>query len=407
MDSRTPKVSGRSWVNVIFLMVFTALITCNMLVYAANTVTTFQVFHIGVKQLTLLASVTSLIGVFTGLVFGRMLDVKDVKKCVTLFLTLGTIAFFIRAFVFNFTVTLVLQFIGAFCVGICQVGAPKIVSSWFPPEKVGFATQVLLAGAGIGPIVIFAAAPMLGIKKSLFVMAVAFLVLLIFWIVACGEGPFKTNSAADMPKEEIAKVYKSSTLWKLIITYSVSITAFTIINSYLISAFMAKGLDVGKAGLMGTVLNTALLIGGYVVAALLGTIKRYKPIVLMAEIGSILFALLAWFMPLGTQTWVFAVLLGLCFGGSTQMQVSRIPMIPTLGEFSPKLISTANGFAETMKGIIAFILPSAISFAFGTNFNAIFIIFAILCLIIIIVGAIIIPELGENAAKERLNKEAK
>ena len=72
MKDTTPSITARSWLNVIFLMVFTALITCNMLVYAACTVSTFKVFGIGVKQLTLLASVTSLIGVFTGIVFGRM-----------------------------------------------------------------------------------------------------------------------------------------------------------------------------------------------------------------------------------------------------------------------------------------------------------------------------------------------
>jgi len=404
MKDTTPSITARSWLNVIFLMVFTALITCNMLVYAACTVSTFKVFGIGVKQLTLLASVTSLIGVFTGIVFGRMLDVKNVKNCVTLFLAIGAVAFIIRAFVYVYEVTLVLQFVGAFCVGICQVGAPKIVSSWFPPEKVGFATQVLLAGAGIGPVVIFAVAPQLGIKGSLLAVAIAFVCLLIFWIVACGEGPFKTDSAEKLPKEEFKKVYKSPTLWKLIITYSVSITAFTIINTYLISAFLYKGLNELSASVMGTVLNLALLIGGYIAAAVLGAVKRYKPIVIAAEIGTILFVLLAWFMPLGTQTWIFAVLTGLFFGGSTQLQVSRIPMIPTTGEFSPMLISTANGFTETIKGIIAFVTPSIIAFVCGTNYDAIFIVFAVLCLVIIIFGGLKIPELGEKAAIERKNK---
>lgn len=401
MKELTPKVTVRSWVNVIFLMVFTALITCNMLVYAACTVSAFEVFNIGVEQLTLLASVTSLVGVFTGLVFGRMLDVKDVKKCITLFLFIGALAFMVRAFIFNFTVTLILQFVGAFCVGICQVGAPKVVSSWFPPEKVGFATQTLLAGAGIGPVVIFAVGPALGIKGSLLAVGIAFVCLLIFWVVACGEGPFKTDSAQKLSSEETKKVYKSPTLWKLIITYSVSITAFTIINTYLISAFLAKGLSEVSSGLMGTVLNVALLIGGYIAAALLGVVKRYKPIVIAAEVGSIIFVLLAWFTPMGTQTWIFAVLTGLFFGSSTQLQVSRIPMIPTTGEFSAQLISTANGFAETMKGIIAFVTPSIVSYACGTNFDAIFIVFAVLCVIIVIFGGLWIPELGEKAAIER------
>ena len=401
MSENAPKVTARSWVNVIFLMIFTALITCNMLVYAACTVSATEVFGIGVEELTLLASVTSLIGVFTGIVFGRMLDYKNVKHCVTLFLAIGAAAFMVRAFVYDYMVTLILQFVGAFCVGICQVGAPKIVSSWFPAEKVGFATQVLLAGAGIGPVVIFAVAPQLGIKGCLLAVGIAFVCLLIFWVAFCGEGPFKTESAQKLPKEELRKVYKSPTLWKLIVTYSVSITAFTIINTYLISAFLGKGMDEITSSIMGTVLNIALLIGGYIAAALLGAIKKYKPIVIVAEVGAILFVLLAWFMPLGTQTWIFAVLTGLFFGGSTQLQVSRIPMIPTVGEFSPKLISTANGFAETIKGIIAFVTPSIISFACGTNFDAIFIVFAVLCLVIIIFGGLKIPELGEKAVIER------
>lgn len=66
------------------------------------------------------------------------------------------------------------------------------------------------------------------------------------------------------------------------------------------------------------------------------------------------------------------------------------------GDFGPESIGAASGFNETIKGIIAFVLPILVANALGTNFNGIFIVFAVCCVICTLCGSVMVPELGEK-----------
>lgn len=399
MMSHSQNNSGQAWAVVAFFTLFMASMTYNLIVYPACAVTAMDVFQIGQAELTTLSSVTSVVGVFCGIIFGRMLDKKDVRNSIILYMALGTVLFFVRAFIFIYTATLILTFLASFCTGICQVAAPKVLSTWFPPEKVGTVSSLFVAGSGLGSAGGFAIGAALGIKGALLSVAALFAILLVFWIFIGKEGPYKQTASAgsaDLPKESTSNVYKSKSLWYIIFAYSMAMTASLTMNSYVVNAFISKGLSPDAATGMGTVLNMCLLVGGFLMTALLGKTKRFNPLMSASMIGGGLFVLTAWFLPAGSLTWVLIGLGGLFFGGSLGLCVGRIPLLPLTGEFSPALIGTASGFVETIKGLISFILPIILAYSFGTNFNGIFIVFAICCAIAFITGGLLIPELGEN-----------
>ena len=93
-----------------------------------------------------LASVTSLVGLFAGLIFGPMLDRKGPRKTILYAMVIGVIFFFIRVFVTNYTIVVILTFL-SFFVGVCQVAAAKVLDTWFTKDKVSVALLFQSAGA--------------------------------------------------------------------------------------------------------------------------------------------------------------------------------------------------------------------------------------------------------------------
>ena len=391
------KDSGRAMGIVAFFTLFMAIMTFNLIVFPACALSTMKVLGVGQAELTTLTSVTSVVGVFGGIIFGRMLDTKDVRKSIMTFMAIGVVLFFVRAFMTSYIPVMILTFLASFCVGICQVAGPKVVATWFPPENVGTAMSFLNAGAGIGSALGFAVGGILGIKNAMLLVGILYLALLIFWLVIGGEGPYKM----EMPPVQNAgngsgAVYKSKNLWMIIIAFSMAVTSSQLVNSYMINSFVSKGLSPASASAMGTALNLSLLIGGFIMTAILNSVKKFNPLLAVAMIGSAILILAGWFLPIGTITWVCVILGGLFFGGSLGLCAGRIPLLPMTGDFGPENIGAASGFNETIKGIIGFVLPIVVANALGTNFNGIFIVFAICCVICTVSGSLMIPELGER-----------
>lgn len=372
--------------------------TFNLILFPACAISTMKVFGVGQAELTTLTSVTSVVGVFAGLIFGRMLDTKNIKVTIAIFLGIGVVLFFIRALMTAYVPVMILTFLAALCVGVCQVAAPRVVATWLPPQNVGTATSFLNAGAGLGSVLGFAIGNAIGVVTAMYLVCFLYLALWIFWMIIGGEGQFKMEAppAPEDSKGKASDVYKSKNLWMIIIAFSMAVTSSQLVNSYMINAFVSKGLSAAGASGMGTALNLSLLLGGFIMTAVLGAVKRFNPLLIASMVGGAVFILAGWFLPIGVVTWVCVILGGLFFGGSLGLCAGRIPLIPMTGDFGPEYIGTASGFNEIIKGSISFLLPIIVAYAFGTNFNAIFIIFAICCVICMICGSFCVPELGEK-----------
>ncbi len=398
MDAK--KVNRQAWAVDMFFTLFMAVMTLNLIIFPACAADSMQTYGIGQVQLTTLSSVTSVVGVFGGIIFGRMLDVRDVRRCIMLFMIIGVILFFIRAYVTSYAAVTVLTFFSGLAIGICQVAGPKVVATWFPQERVGPATTVFTTGAGIGSAGGFALGAFLGIHNSLLAVAIFYLILLIYWIIVGREGPYKVldenNEAVKLEKGSVKRVYTSKNLWMIIIAYSLAVTSSLLVNTYLVNSFVSRGFSETQASMIGTFLSLARLAGGFLMAYLLAVMKRFHPLLMVCMFGAAVMMLCGWFLPIGINTWIFMIGDGLLFGGSLGLCVGRVPLIPMTGDFGPEVIGTASGFTETIKGIITFVLPIVVTNIFGTRYNAIYIIFAVCCVFVVVCGCWLVPELGEK-----------
>ncbi|MEA4814068.1 MAG: MFS transporter [Oscillospiraceae bacterium] len=396
------KTNGRAWIIVAFFTLFMAIMTFNLIVFPACAVDTMNTYNIGQAGLTTLASVTSVVGLFAGIVFGPMLDKIGSRKTIMIAMIIGVALFYVRAVVASYAVVVALTFLASFFVGVCQVSAAKVLDSWFTKDKVSVAFAFQAGGAGIGSASVFVIGAAIGLHNCLLLIAVAYTVLWVIWLIIGKDGPIAVENAKP-PVGGTAKVYKSSYVWFLSIATSCAVGGTLLVNTYCINAFLSKGLAPSGAALMGTVINLSLLVGGYFGAFLMGTIKRYNTVAIICFVGGGIGYLLAWFTPLGVNTWIFMIIGGLIMGGGIGTCSSRTPLVPLTGQFPQECIGTASGALETIKGVLTFVFPIAIASLFPTNYNAIFITFAIVCVVGIIFGALLIPELGP---KGKLQQDA-
>ena len=138
--------TGNAWIITAFFTLFMIIMTFNLIVFPASAQDTMEIYGIGQAGLTTLASVTSLVGLFAGLIFGPMLDRKGPRKTILYAMVIGVIFFFIRVFVTNYTIVVILTFLASFFVGVCQVAAAKVLDTWFTKDKVS--TVLFLQSAG-------------------------------------------------------------------------------------------------------------------------------------------------------------------------------------------------------------------------------------------------------------------
>jgi MFS family permease len=389
----------RGWAIVIWFTCWMACMTYNLVVFPAYAPVTMETYGIEQVGLTTLASVTSVVGAVTGLFFGRLLDTKNVKLLIVVFMAIGIVLFFARAFMTSYPVVVALTFLASACVGIVQVAQPKVINSWFPPEKIGIAMVLGGAGAGIGSAGGFALGAVISMQTALLAIGGIYLVLLVVWVFIGGEGGYKTADQAEAQaaiQGKTSTVFKSKYLWFIMIALALAVTCSLLVNTYMINAFLSKGLEPVQTSLMATALNLSLLLGGFLMTPILAFVKRFNLLLIICMAGGGVFVLLGWFMPLGIQTWIFVVIGGLMFGGSLGLCAGRIPLIPLTGQYTPELIGTASGLNETFKSLFSFVVPILVATALGANFNGIFITFAICCALTVVFGALLVPELGEK-----------
>lgn len=395
----------KGWIIVGYFTFFMILMTFNLVLYPANAPEAMKLYGISQAGITTISSVTSVVGLLAGFIFGPIIDKKGSRHPVLICMLLGVICFYLRVFTVNFSFVIILTFFSAFFVGICQVDAPKILDTWFTKDKVGTAVAFQAGGSGLGGAVAFYIANAIHLRGCLLLIAVANTILLIAWIFIGRDGPIAVKNE-KAPEGAVKTVYKSRYVWLDAIAYAMCMTGTMLINTYIVNAFLSKGLPPKTVALMGTSVNLSLFVGGYLATALFAKVKRYNFVLAICVIGGAIGYLGCWFLPYGPQTWIFLILGGLIQGGGILMCVSRTPLIPLTGEYTTEMIGTASGVLETIRGIISFLLPIIVATIFGTNFNAIFIIFGVFDLIALLCGTILVPEVGPNGKLYKNNINA-
>jgi len=295
--------------------------------------------------------------------WGMLFDRKGLKTPMGFALVLLGVFGLIRGFAVDYATLLASQFLLGVALSGVIPAIPKLVSNWFPKEKVGLATGICLAGFPIGDIIAVSVTPYLveagNSWRQVFQVYGVWVLLLIFlwWKFANGEPQTAKPPASRSPslKRDFAKLLRTKEVWLLTGLYFCAGGCYDTTLVWLPDIMQAQGLSALTASSVATMLPIGFLISAIAVGALSDKLGRRKPFILLmgAISGPVLY--LTGTM-LGATAYAAAFLTGLCTVGVLTLVLAVPVEMPRLSPF----LSSTLGIVSSIGNAGSFLLPTLV-----------------------------------------------
>lgn len=303
------------------------------------------------------------ISILTLMVFripwGILFDSKGFKKTMMFALTLMGIFGLARGFAGNYSSLLVTQFfLGAGLSGVIPA-IPRLVSCWFPREKIGLATGICLAGFPIGDFVALSLSPILFVIfagwRQVFQLygAWSLLFALLWWKFSHEAKDERKTSPTPYSRSEFIKLLKNKLVWVLTGLYFCAGGCYDTLLVWLPDVLQSQNLDAFSASYVTSMLPAGFLFSAIIIGALSDRIGLRKPFVLLmgAISGPILFFT-------GTISevplYLTAFLSGLCTVGVLTIVLAA----PVETAMLSRSLSSVLGIVASIGNLGSFLLPT-------------------------------------------------
>lgn len=395
--------SAFKWAVLALLVAGTAMLNYSNMVFASRPVDVMAQYAMDQAQLTAISSIGVLPGAFFSIALGNFFDKRGpraIRYVGAIMIALAACCQLARVYADSYVALFIITFLSGTFFLPTQVLPAKLIEAWFPRRQMGTAMGVFGASAGIGIMIAFALGSLFPTTAAaLLSCAVGFAVVALLWVVLGKmppQGDEVAKAQAGAPKVDLRAVLRSRSMWMVMVCAAFAAGAPLFLNSYMVNAFLAKGLDAGMAGMLAVVFNLALVLGAIFAGAVASKTGRYNLPYLVLCLGGGVFFLLAYLAPVGVVTFVLLAIAGFLGAASLSLNLARIGLLPLTGEFGPENIGIAGGMNNTAMGIGMFVIPTVAAAFLGNNYLGVFI--TLLCFFVImgLVGGFAIPELGEK-----------
>jgi nitrate/nitrite transporter NarK len=293
--------------------------------------------------------------------WGILFDRRGFRKTMTLALLLMGVFGLARGFAVDYVSLLVAQFfLGVGLSGVIPA-IPKLVSCWFPREKIGLATGICLAGFTIGDFVALSFTPLLvsvfGGFRMVFQVYGAWCLLLValWWKFAQETETPSESSPKTSLRGEFAKLLKNRLVWVLTGLYFCAGGCYDTLLVWLPTVMQSRGLDALSASFVASMLPAGFLFSAIVVGAFSDRLGLRKPFVLVmgAASGPVVFltGIIA-----GLPVYVIAFLAGLFTVGVLTIILAIPVETPSLSHS----LSSVLGIVASVGNLGSFVLPTLV-----------------------------------------------
>jgi cyanate permease len=295
--------------------------------------------------------------------WGMLFDRKGLRTTMGFALILMGIFGLMRGFAVDYVTLLASQLLLGVALSGVIPAIPKLVSCWFPREKIGLATGICLAGFPIGDVVAVGITPYLaeavnGWRQVFQVYGVlALLLIFLWWKFASGEaknGRALASNASSV-KRDFVKLVRMKEVWLLTGLYFCAGGCYDTMLLWLPDVLQSEGLSAFTASLVATMLPAGFLFSTLAVGAFSDKLGLRKPFILLMGVASGPILYLAGTM-LGAAAYVAAFLVGLCTVGVLTL-VLAVPV--EMSQLSPFLSSTL-GIVSSVGNAGSFLLPTLV-----------------------------------------------
>jgi nitrate/nitrite transporter NarK len=295
--------------------------------------------------------------------WGMLLDRKGLKATMGFALALMGIFGLMRGFAVDYATLLASQFLLGVALSGIIPAIPKLVSYWFPREKVGLATGICLSGFPIGDVIAVGVTPFLveagnGWQQVFQIYGVWTLLLIFLWWKFAGGEPQSMKAVtpnSSSVKSDFAKLLKMKEVWLLTGLYFCAGGCYDTMLLWLPDILQSGGLNAFNASLVASMLPVGFLISAIAVGTFSDKLGSRKPFVLLMGVVSGPVLYLAGTMP-GPAAYVTAFLAGLCTVGVLTLVLAVPVEMPRLSPF----LSSALGVVSSVGNAGSFLLPTLV-----------------------------------------------
>ncbi len=295
--------------------------------------------------------------------WGILFDRKGFKATMGFALVLMAVFGLVRGFAVDYATLLASQILLGVALSGIIPAIPKLVSFWFPRDKVGLATGVCMAGFPIGDVLALSLTPYLievvgGWRQVFQVYGVwALLLIFLWWKLASKEPRSKEKQAANSHslRRDFARLLRMKEVWLLTGLYFCAGGCYDTMLLWMPNVLQAEGLNVFSASLVASMLPVGFLVSALVVSAFSDKLGLRKPFILLMGLvsGPVLF--LAGTMS-GPFAYVAGFLVGLCTVGVLTLVLAVPVELPRLSPF----LSSALGVVSSVGNAGSFLLPTLV-----------------------------------------------
>jgi NNP family nitrate/nitrite transporter-like MFS transporter len=348
-------------------------------------------------------------GPMTGSIFicilgGTLADRYGVKKVVTVGLILAVIGCTFRYAVTSFWPFFILTVLAGLASGLLIANISKLFGAWFPQEQMGTIMGIFMTSPMLAMFAGTATTALFPSEASAFLFAGALcLVILILWLIFARNKPEGAPLLPVLPTlQYLGKAARSPRVWLAGIGMFFVMGCSMAFTSFLPNVLHdLRGVDPVRAGFYASVNTLGGVFGSFlgpVICSRMGFMKPY--LILVALLGAA-GTFWSWQLPIGV-----AIVIALIVAGFLQNAISPLflsmPML--LPEIGPRYAGSAGGIISTIQVLGAVAVPTFIITPLaGSNANILFGL-AALCLALIAIPVLFLPELGSRALAARAGK---
>ena len=301
--------------------------------------------------------------------WGMVIDRLGVRTGAGLALTFLGVFGLLRGFATNYETLLLFQlFLG---VGLAAVMPclPKLVSAWFPPEKVGFAIGFSISGYAVGDVIALSGTPYLltlfGSWRTVsYTYGIWALILTAIWYVLARE-PRKNYVTRESCrvcsdsslKKDVAALLKIKQVWLLAGLYLSAGACYDTSLIWLPSILEAEGVESVIAGMITSMLPLGFLVASFAVGALSDKFGLRRPFIIFLGLlsGPVIYAT---GVLRGPALWLFTLLIGFCTIGVLTIVLTMPVELPQ----TTTLVGSAVGLISSVGNLGSFFMPTMVGY---------------------------------------------
>lgn len=355
------KVYGYRWV----ILILAFLVHCGLQVAILITMGMGALMMgpdvgLSVTEFSMIATMPYLTGFLFGIIGGAWADRTSIRVVMIFGLSMAVIGSIMRCVSMAFPVLLIGSFLLGFSLAALNANSAKLFRLWFPGRWTSIAMGIYILGATAGGgVIAMKVGPILTDPLTGFYMGAGCAIAsLILWILLGRKYPDgETPADAEPMTKYLGVVLKNKYVWVISFVMFFVFGASIIENNFLVSGLIAVSGDPLVAGDIAAINMVAVGVGGVVMPAFLGSVKRLKPFffimaTLMAISDCLIFAL-----PIGPITMVIMVLQGVFMGTLLPMGKTLPALIPGA---KPEYLGAIGGIQSSFQNLGAWILPAYI-----------------------------------------------